>query len=236
MTTATRIPDADTEEKISSAQMAYDKLRRKVLSFALLPAEKINEVALADELAISRTPLREALNRLVAEGILVRRERGFSVPALEPVMVRNLFEARTEIECCTVHLACKRATDAEIAQVGSFLAESVAESSDASVDRLVTLDCGFHERIAGLSGNDELLRILRNLNDRIHLIRWIKMEGKRTHTQGEHLAILDCLKRRDADGAEALMRSHILHRNDEIIAAIRQSYAHIYTAGFRMPV
>ena len=88
--------------KISSSNRAYEMLRDRLLRFAILPNQRINEVTLAAELDVSRTPLREALNRLVAEGLLVNRARGLSVPDLEPDIVFELFEARVEIECSVV--------------------------------------------------------------------------------------------------------------------------------------
>lgn len=222
---------APVESRTTSA-LAYDMLRERVLKFELLPDQKLNEVELAEQMSISRTPLREALNRLTAEGILRRAGRSFQVPGLSPGDVRALFEARTEVEAATVRLACERASPEDLAAVSAYLDGSVRESPAASVDRLVELDCGFHEGIAGLAKSPELLRILRNLNDRIHLIRWVAMEGRRSGTQNQHRAILAAVAARDATGAEALMRRHILHRNDEILAAIRQAYAHVHTLHF----
>lgn len=221
----------EVENRTISA-LAYDTLRERVLKFQLLPDQKLNEVELAEQMSISRTPLREALNRLTAEGILGRAGRSFQVPGLSPSEVRALFEARTEIETATVRLACERASTEDLGELSAFLDGSVRESPDASVDRLVELDCGFHEGIARLSQSPELLRILRNLNDRIHLIRWVAMEGRRGSTQSQHRAILSAVAGHNAASAEALMRSHILHRNDEILAAIRQAYAHVHTMHF----
>ncbi|HIC67420.1 MAG TPA: GntR family transcriptional regulator, partial [Paracoccus sp.] len=161
----------------SASHRAYDMLRDRLLRFKFMPNQKINENLLADELRISRTPLREALNRLAAEGLLVSSGRGLSIPGLEPEVVFDLFEARLEIECATVRMACERATDADLARMSDFLELSMAESPDASVDRLIELDLHFHDTIAKLAGNKVLRQTLCNLNDRIHLIRWIAMEG-----------------------------------------------------------
>lgn len=220
------------DAKTSVAHTTYDSLRKMLLLFKFLPGQHLNEVALAEELQISRTPLREALNRLVAEGLFVTRERGFAVPDLNPFIIQQLFEARVEVESSVVRLACERASSEDIDALSEFVDESATESPDVSVDKLVELDCRFHETIAKLSGNNELLRILINLNDRIHLIRWIKMEGKRDVTQGEHREILKRLRTRDAVGSEKLLRMHILHRNDEILAAIRYAYAHVHTVQY----
>lgn len=214
---------------VSSSQRAYAQLREQLLRSRFLPEQKLNEVTLARELEISRTPLREALNRLVAEGLLVDRGRGFSVPGLEPKVVFDLFEARVEIECATVRLACERAQRDELKALSDFLTESMAESPDASVDRLIELDIRFHDTIAQLAGNEVLRQMLSNLNDRIHLIRWIAMEGRRDRTQSEHREILDHICAGDTGAAIAVMREHILHRNEDILAAIKAAYGHVYT-------
>lgn len=204
-------------------------LRERLLRFSILPSQRINEATLASELNISRTPIREALNRLVAEGLLVDRERGFSVPDLRPELVKELFEARLEIECSTVRLACERARDDDFVQLDQFLQESAKESPEASVDRLMELDIRFHDTIADLSGNQVLRKVLSNLNDRIHLVRWIAMEGRRQRTQTQHQAILERMRARDIQGATDLMCEHIIHRNDDILAAIKAAYGHVYT-------
>lgn len=215
--------------RISSSQRAYGELRDLLLRFAYHPNQKINEVALAARLNTSRTPLREALNRLVAEGLLVNRERGFSVPDLAPDLVRNLFEARQELECCIARLACERAADESLETLSDFLTESAAESPNASVDRLMELDIRFHDTLAETVGNGVLRQMLANLNDRIHLVRWIAMEGRRAGTQAQHRDILDSIRARDKDGAVAAMRGHIMHRNDEILMAIKAAYGHVHT-------
>lgn len=215
--------------QMSSSHRAHAQLREQLLRSRFLPGQKINEVSLASELEISRTPLREALNRLVAEGLLVDRERGFSVPGLEPQAVFDLFEARAEVECATVRLACERAEDAELEALSDFLKESMAESPDASVDRLIELDIHFHNTIAELARNKVLRQMLSNLNDRIHLIRWIAMEDRRERTQSQHREILDHIRARDTDAAITAMRGHILHRKEDILKVIKAAYGHVYT-------
>lgn len=218
--------------KVSSSQKAYKEIRSLLINFELRPSEKINEVILAQKFGISRTPLREALNHLVAEGLLEMKGRGLSVPNLDPSVIKDLFEARTEVESSTVVLSCQRASDEELGQLEKFIEESVSESPDTSVDRLVDLDRIFHESIASLSRNRELLRTLQNFNDRIHLIRWVAMDGKRSTTQAEHQEILKYIQQREPTLAVQAMRNHILHRNDEIIAAIKSAFGYVNTLNF----
>lgn len=229
MTLVTEAEEAGGAGRISTSRRAYSMLRERLLRFAIRPNQRINEVVLASELEVSRTPLREALNRLVAEGLLEHNGRGFSAPDLEPEGVGQLFEARIEIECSIVRLACERASKEGLDALEAFLEKSAAESPDASVDLLMEFDRGFHDGLAALTGNDVLAGLLSNLNDRVHLMRWIAMEGRRGETQGQHRAILARIRAGDPDGAIELMRQHIMHRNADILAAIKAAYGHIYT-------
>lgn len=219
-----------TPPKDSSAKRAYDTLRRMAMTFHIRPDTRLNEAELADKLSISRTPLREALNRLVAEGLLVSRGRGFSGRKLVPETVAQLYEARAEIEAAIVRLASERASADDLAEIEKYISDSAAESEDIDVDRLVQLDVGFHDRLALMSGNQELLRILGNLNDRIHFIRWINMEGRRSLTQSEHFELVGHIKAGDGEAAAQLIKKHVLLRNDQILEALKKAYAHIYTA------
>lgn len=219
------------EGRASSAQHAYAAVRRMAMTFALRPGERIGETELAERLAISRTPLREALNRLVAEGLLVALpQRGFAARELDPQAVFELYEARAEIEATITRLAARRADDQGLQGLEAFLRESVAQPDESEIDHLMRLDVGFHQKLAGLARNRELARILENLNDRIHFMRWINMEGRRRATQSEHLRILERLQARDETAAAEAMRRHISLRQDQIIEMIRKGYAHIYTA------
>ncbi|MDX6750221.1 GntR family transcriptional regulator [Geminicoccaceae bacterium 1502E] len=227
----TAVPPPPGEGRASSAQRAYAAVRRMAMDFELRPGERLGETELAERLQISRTPLREALNRLTAEGLLVALpQRGFAARELDPQEVFELYEARAEVEGAITRLAAERARDQGLADLEAFLRESVAQPDESEIDHLMRLDVGFHQRLARLAGNAELTRILENLNDRIHFMRWINMEGRRRATQSEHLRILELVQARDAAAAVEQMRRHISLRQDQIIEMIRKGYAHIYTA------
>ena len=149
--------------------------------FEFKPDERINEVHLAREVGTSRTPLREALNRLVAEGFLTYRTgQGFFCRSLDPESILNLYEARLAVECEGIRLASERAADADIAAVRKFLMEiEPAYHGSAEARVLVELDEEFHMKIIRLSANAELERMLSNLNARSRYVRWIDMEARR---------------------------------------------------------
>jgi DNA-binding GntR family transcriptional regulator len=134
-----------------------------------------------------------------------------------------------------VRLACERATGDEIRELERFLVETANEPDDVNIERVVYYDQRFHETMARLSGNGEVLRTLKNINSRIYFVRWVAMTGQRATTQKEHREILRAVKARDPERAAARMADHILHRKDQIMAAIREGFSRIYMGELPLP-
>ena len=216
--------------QVNLAERAYEQLRTMAITYQFRPLERLAEADLVKRLKVSRTPIREALNRLVTEGFLVfTPNRGFQCRPLDAKEIFDLYEVRRSLEVAAARLAVERATDEELQELGAFLKTSRAAPEGASVVDLVGLDEAFHERIATLSRNGELLHILRNINARIRFCRWIDMEnGRRQATQTEHAEMLEALMARDADRCAAAMNGHITRRLDQIVDVIREGYARIY--------
>ncbi|MDH3597138.1 MAG: GntR family transcriptional regulator [Rhodospirillales bacterium] len=213
----------------SRAESLYLTVKDMAISFKFKPGERINEVDLARRLGASRTPLREALNRLVAEGFIVlKQDRGFFCRDLKPREMFELYQFRAVVEVAAVRLACEQATEQEVADLARFLDETGPEEGGRSSEELVALDEYFHEKIMALSRNIEMCRTLENINARIRYFRWVDMDSKREETQNEHRAIVQALMVRDADLAAHHMNAHIARRLDQITAAIKESYSRIY--------
>jgi DNA-binding GntR family transcriptional regulator len=213
----------------SRAESLYLAVKDMAIAFEFKPGERINEVELARRLGASRTPLREALNRLVAEGFLVlKQDRGFFCRDLKPREMFELYQFRAVLEVAAVRLACELATEQEVADLAHFLEETGPEEGGRGGEELVALDEHFHERIMALGRNMEMCRTLENINARIRYFRWVDMESKREGTQKEHRAIVQALSARDADLAARHMNGHISRRLDQITAAIKESYSRIY--------
>jgi DNA-binding GntR family transcriptional regulator len=214
-----------------SSDRVYERVKSMAITFHVRPGERINEVELARQLHVSRTPLREALNRLVTEGFLVTRlNKGFFVRRLDAKEVFSLYEFRCVIEAATISFACERASDEELREIEKFVLASKDAKDDLLATNLLRLDEEFHERLARAAHNEELLHTLRGINARIHFVRWIDMQsGRRRHTQNEHLKIVQALKKRDTARAVQLIREHISLRLDQIGDVIRAGFAEIYT-------
>ncbi len=214
----------------SSVDRIQQHLRAMAVAYAFKPGERINEGALARSLGVSRTPVREALNRLCMEGLLeVRAGRGFFCRELDAREIYDLYQLRAAIESAGVRLAVERIDAGAIRRLETFLRETGPAAGDRSTADLVRLDEEFHERLMEMSGNAEMLRVLKNVNNRIHFVRWIHMDNlDRPMTQREHLLILRALRKRDAATAVDILAHHIDRRLGEITAAIREGYSRIY--------
>jgi len=200
------------------------------IGYEFKPGEKLNEVALAKRLEVSRTPLREALNRLGIEGLLrFQPGKGFFCRDLDVHEIFHLYELRKVVEVAGARLSIARARDADIHKLLGFLDATGPEPGERGVAELVGLDETFHEELLSLSGNTEMLRVLQNINARIRFVRWIDMRlGDRRSTQLEHRHILEALLARDEAACAALLEKHIGRRLDQITSAIREGYAQIY--------
>lgn len=214
----------------SHVDRIYEQLKSMAAAFELKPGERVNESVLAKELNISRTPLREALNRLTTDGFLeVRPGKGFFRKMLDPKEIFELFQLRVAVECAGVAFAVQFARDEEIAELRDFLNETGGDRSHLPVLELVHLDEKFHETLLGMGGNSEFVRVLRNINSRIRFVRWVDMGRRgRSATQEEHHAILQAVSDRDARRAATLLEKHIERRMDEVTSSIREGFSKIY--------
>ncbi|AZV77289.1 GntR family transcriptional regulator [Parasedimentitalea marina] len=221
----------------SNVSRVYEALRQMAANFAFMPDQRINESELSKQLGASRTPLREALNQLVAEGFLTfQNNRGFFCRSLTPKYIQDLYEVRVAVECEALRLSCDRAEDSEIAALSLYLEQTEADYETAEDPaKQLEMDETFHMRLVRLSGNDELERSLRSLNDRIRYIRLIDLKRMRDKTKarvpGElsaHSRILMGLAGRDAKGAEAAMRGHIEKRKEAATEAVQIAFSQLY--------
>jgi len=214
----------------SHVDRLYREVKAMLVAYRFKPGERINESVLVNHLGGSRTPLREALNRLVAESFLTFQPgRGFFCRALDSKEIHELYQLRAVLEEAAVHLVAARISDQEIAEIEAFLNATGTETTNA--DELVGMDEHFHTRLMAASGNGEMIRLLENVNARIRFIRWVDMDRRRPETQREHRAILQALKAGDGAGAARRMRVHIERRDDQITQAVREGYSRLYVPG-----
>lgn len=224
--------EQDSRRSADSSERAYNTIRKLLVEFQLKPDERLNEVQLSRSLGVSRTPIREALNRLASEGFVsLTPNRGFFVRSLSTEGLIDLYELRSIIECAAFRLMCERADDAEIGRLTAYWAGIVDGYQNNPPDEILAKDEGFHLLIAELSGNPELVNQLAAINARIRFIRRIQIE--RTHDPRQissHSDIVAAAVRRDADRGMTLLRDHIEMSVSATQEALKDALLKVYEA------
>jgi DNA-binding GntR family transcriptional regulator len=230
----------DRDRRQGAAERAYAALREMAVEFSFGPGAHLSEVDLAERLAVSRTPLREALNRLASERLIVAMPgQGFRARNLEVKEVFDLYETRLAVELAIVDLACERASPSDTDEMERHLDAVRGRREAAAANEILAGDETFHELIAQATGNHELLALLRNVNARIHFTRWISTQGQR-NTDREHRELVAAIREGDRIRAGGAMRAHIAKRLDQIVEIIRDGHAalgmRLAEAGARGPI
>lgn len=198
----------DDTERASQTTQLYERLRSAILTLDLLPGQSLAERGLEARFAASRTPVRAALVRLEAEGLVRRDGRSFAVAPIDLAEIAQLAEYREAIETAAVRLAVHRASDEQLDTLENEL-ESTADVHAAGES--VRAGGDFHSRLAELSGNPFFSTAVATSLRRLERTRWLEASsaGSRDHARDEHLRILDAVRARNADLAAALIAEHI---------------------------
>lgn len=208
--TATEIfPGA--ESGLSRAQQVYRAVKDLIRDRSFPPGHRLKEAELADRLGVSRTPVREALSRLMADGLLVLHPmRGFAVAELDRQQVLELYALREFIEGAAARFAAQHASLPEIQTLRAMI-EGGRKISVRDVGAHYHLNKRFHSAIGEASHNRYLQEALSRLADSLDLISktTFQLKGRVGDVEVEHLAILDAIEARDADRAEAAARDHV---------------------------
>ncbi|MEV6033511.1 GntR family transcriptional regulator [Nonomuraea sp. NPDC052116] len=194
----------------------YDVLRARILEHSMRPDDRVNIDALARELEVSQTPIREALARLESDGLVRKRPLvGYTVtPLLTRAEFNHLFEMRLLLECATARWAAERATSAQRESIIAEAATSIAQEPDDPEGwrwhaAFTAHDARFHDLIAEASGNPLLRDGLERLHVHLHLHRRYFPYTHAGTTIEEHQRIAAAIGAGDPDAAEAATRGHL---------------------------
>lgn len=202
----------------------YATLKRRILTCEVMPGTRLTEMELCDELGVSRTPLREALNRLGHEGLVeIRPNRGVRVT---PVTVRRflqLGEVRRAIEPQVAALAAVKAAPDDILWMRETAVLTYDPEDRHSYVPYCTRNCLFHLAVVRSTGNPLLEEIVMSALDKHQQPAYMGLLGRMSAEEPtrEHLALVDAIEARNADLARALMEHHIVQGEDRISQALR---------------
>jgi DNA-binding GntR family transcriptional regulator len=228
------------DQKTVLATSVYDRLKERIMDQQYPPGERLNIDALAVDLAVSPTPIREALARLSAERLITfEAYKGYRVsPLLTLEQVHDLMHARRLIEVDGARLAAKHIMLPDLITVEKIMQRILDESAHTEVGswsygyrQFNQLDKNFHELILAAADNQFLLGAYRSLNVHIELGRFYQVfqEMDQQQTCVEHDAIFRALKAHDSDVAAAAVEVHLDATEDRIFRLI-DKYPHAVNA------
>lgn len=212
----------------SLASEVFDRVVEAITSGEFEPGEKLSESNLARELGISRGPIREALQRL--EGKLVQRvpRVGVRVITFGADGLRQLFYLREAMEGMAARLAAENVSDQDLAELERMLKRHEDTIRGSTAYRQKSTDEDFHFTIARLSGCTNISNLLLSevyYQLRIHRLKSSSRPGRAEEALAEHKKILQFLRARDPDQAEAAMRAHIRSARESTLALLDTSAA-----------
>jgi DNA-binding GntR family transcriptional regulator len=194
--------------------VAYERLRKLIQQGEFLPGSLIRETELTSRFEMSRTPIREALQRLQAEGLLVPGQRGYIVVDLTREDVRDVYQVRAMLEGTAARWAARRRSRTDIAQMLDLLDDMDAALARDDEESLAELNGLFHEALGRASGNNYLLSMLSATRKFAEGgIRKMAREHPERPAQSvvEHRALVDAIIAGDEDAAEKAARFHVVH-------------------------
>lgn len=207
--------------KATAKELAEQRLRAAILERRLLPGERVNEVALAEELGISRGPVREAIQMLASEGFLnLVRNRGAFVITVDPSEIKELYEVRIALERRAIKLVASQRDDQQIIELARMLDETAAalESGDVTA---YPRDRDFHQAILNMCGNPTLIRFNAEVQARIQFARTRSASdpARATSALKEHLEILRAVLSGNGPMASDLMEAHLYRSLANVVAS-----------------
>lgn len=195
------------------------QLRDLIFAGALSPGAFVDETRLCEQLAISRTPLREALKVLTAEG-LIRHEprRGCFVNEVTEQDLDEIFPVIALLEGRCAFEAAQQASDADIAALQGLHRQLEDSAAQGRIPDYYAANYAIHEAIIAIAGNKWLAQVISDLRKILKLARLQQLNapGRLNQSLSEHMAIFAALKARDAEGADAAMRTHLTRQREAL--------------------
>lgn len=210
--------------KNSLTERAYQEIKSRILTAQYEPGQFLQENAICADIGIGRTPVHQALQRLMQEDLLeVIPRKGILIrlDSLNEIMMA--LEIRSVLEPHCAAKAAARLTAVELAELRQILDETIKATKSGSKDALMVRDRRFHSIVTGAAGNPLIADFLQPVHERLNRL-WFQPQWSPQDfalTEGEHEAIYDALLARDPERASAAMREHIRSLHDRLLSSSR---------------
>ena len=216
----------NANEYLPLRDVVFNTLREAILRGDLEPGERLMEIALANRLGVSRTPIREAIRKLELEGLVVMIPRkGAHVASITKKDLQDVLEVRTSLEILAAKLACERMDDQQRENLYQALEHFKDVLKTKDVTAIAGADVDFHDVIFASTQNARLVQILNNLREQMYRYRLEYLKGFSSHERllQEHRALAAAIEAKDQELAAAIVRAHIENQEISVIRHISQS-------------
>ncbi|MBP8599100.1 MAG: GntR family transcriptional regulator [Selenomonas sp.] len=204
-------------------EVVCESLREAIRRGILKPGERIMEIQLAEELGVSRTPVREAIRKLELEGYVVMMpRRGTYVANMSIRDINEIFEIRTALESLSNGLAAEHITDEELEHLQRLLVIIGGYIKEGNMEKIVETDIEFHDLMYHAARNQRLVGIISNLRDQLTRFRTLSMShpGRLEATLEEHKAIVEAIANGDRRSASKAAERHMENSEKTLLQAM----------------
>jgi DNA-binding GntR family transcriptional regulator len=204
--------NAKADDYLPLRDVAFQKLRQAILRGELTPGQRLMEIQLAEQLGVSRTPVREAIRMLEQDGLAVMiPRRGAVVAKISGKNLKDVLEVRLALEELAVQLSCLRMEEEDFAALAEANRAFAETAVGDDIVKMAEADEHFHDIIYKASDNARLVQLEMQMREQMYRFRieHLKEKSKRNQLVEGHREIMEALRRRDSDGATKAIRSHI---------------------------
>ncbi|MCD6264974.1 MAG: GntR family transcriptional regulator [Deltaproteobacteria bacterium] len=212
-------------KKENLGNQAFEQIKQMIVRGEIPAGKRIIESELAESMGISRTPVREAVHKLGAEGFLKPLPKGgYVVRGLGISDIEETFEIRSILESFAAFLAANRHRHEEILPLEEKIEEFQRSLDNNDLKELARLNTEFHELLYALSRSQRLIKMIYNLRDEIYFLRKIILNSidMARLSNKDHREIINAIEKRQAKKAEMLVRDHVLRGKEFVINEIRK--------------
>lgn len=203
--------------------IVFENLREAIISGVLKPGERLMEIQLAEEMGVSRTPVREAIRKLELEGFVVMVPRkGAYVAGISVKDITDVFELRAALEALAAGLAAQRITEEELEEMERLLVRNTSSTEDENLDGMVEVDIDFHDIMYRASRNQRLVQIINNLREQLQRFRTTSLAhpGRMKEALVEHRKLVEAISERNVALAQSLAWEHIENAENSMLEAM----------------
>ena len=208
---------------VSLSEKAYSLIKDAIISFRIKPGEPLIEAKIADQINISRTPIRESFKKLHNEGLIkIIPTKGAFVADIKREDIEELFVLRAVLECTALRIAISKINEQDLLNVESLLNKAEMDIAAGDFKSSVVSDVELHGLIIERSGYSRLAQFIDILKTQLLRVRYLgtTVTGRTKLSIQEHKAIVNAIRSKDFDSASDLLKTHIRNVRDNVLHAL----------------